>query len=165
MRNALCDRYGETVHYAVLDGRSIVYRAKLDPRVGAVRLTSVVGGRNPAHCTAVGKLLLAAALPTEQAVRDWVGDQPLATPTDRSIATVEQLHAELERVRVTGYGAEDGETEPGVNCLAVPAYLTSPTVASGAISISSLSYRTPAQKLVDELPVIRAIVAGTPENR
>ncbi|MEV0899988.1 IclR family transcriptional regulator [Actinoplanes sp. NPDC049802] len=161
----LCERYGETVHYAVLDGRDVVYRAKLDPSVGAVRLTSVVGGRNPAHCTAVGKLMLAAALPTEQAVRDWVGDQPLTTPTDRSIATVEDLHAELARVRERGYSVEDGENEPGVNCLAVPAYLTSPTAPSGAISISGLAYRTPVQKLVDDLPAIRAIVAGRTEPR
>jgi DNA-binding IclR family transcriptional regulator len=156
----LCDRYGETAHYAVLDGRSIVYRAKLDPSVGAVRLTSVVGGRNPAHCTAVGKLLLAQTLRTEQAVRGWVGDEPLVTPTERSIGTVEELHAELVRVRERGYGVEDGETEPGVNCLALLAYLMSPTVPSGAISISGLAYRTPVQKLVDDLPAIRAILAN-----
>ncbi|HEX2809296.1 MAG TPA: helix-turn-helix domain-containing protein, partial [Kineosporiaceae bacterium] len=57
----LSARYGETTHYAVLDGRSVVYRSKIDPVVGAVRLTSVVGGRNPAHCTAVGKVLLSYA--------------------------------------------------------------------------------------------------------
>lgn len=158
---ALCDRYGETAHYAVLDGRSIVYRAKLDPSVGAVRLTSVVGGRNPAHCTAVGKLLLSQTLHTEQAVRDWAGGQPLVTPTERSIGTVEELHAELVRVREHGYGVDDGENEPGVNCLAVLAYLNSPTVPSGAISISGLAYRTPIQKLVDDLPTILDIVAGS----
>ncbi len=34
----LAARFGETAHYAVLDGDSIVYRAKVDPTVGAVRL-------------------------------------------------------------------------------------------------------------------------------
>ncbi|RSM58025.1 IclR family transcriptional regulator [Actinoplanes sp. ATCC 53533] len=157
---ALCDRYGETVHYATLDGRSVVYRSKLDPSTGAVRLTSVVGGRNPAHCTAVGKMLLADALRDEQTVRAWVGDRPLETPTDRSLGTVEDLHAELVRVRERGYSVEDQENEPGVNCLAVPAYLTSPAVPSGAISISGLAYRTPVRKLVDDLPAIRAIITG-----
>lgn len=156
----LCDRYGETVHYAGLDGRSVVYRSKLDPSIGAVRLTSVVGGRNPAHCTAVGKMLLAEALHTEQAVRDWAGDRPLETPTERSIGAVEELHAELVRIRERGYSVEDQENEVGVNCLAVSVHLTSPTVPSGAISISGLAYRTPVQKLVDDLPAIRAIVAG-----
>ncbi|GAA5063254.1 DNA-binding IclR family transcriptional regulator [Thermocatellispora tengchongensis] len=157
---ALCDRYGETVHYAVLDGTSVVYRSKLDPPSGAIRLTSVVGGRNPAHCTGVGKVLLAHALPDEDAVRAWVGDRELERPTERSITTVEELHAELVRVREQGYAVDDQENEPGVNCVAVAAYLTSPTVPSGAISVSALAYRTPLGKLVADLPAIRAIVSG-----
>ncbi|MER5424183.1 IclR family transcriptional regulator [Streptosporangium roseum] len=157
---ALCDRYGETVHYAVLDGTSVVYRSKLDPPAGAVRLTSVVGGRNPAHCTAVGKMLLAEALRDEDAVRAWVGDRTLERPSERSIGTAEELHAELVRIRDRGYATDDQENEPGVNCVAVPAYLTSPTVPSGAISVSGLAYRTPLRKLVDDLPAIHAIVTG-----
>jgi hypothetical protein len=42
----------------VLDGRSVVLRSKVDPSAGAVKLSSTIGRRNPAHCTAVGKLLL-----------------------------------------------------------------------------------------------------------
>ncbi|MGV9379596.1 IclR family transcriptional regulator [Nonomuraea sp. NPDC003707] len=157
---ALCDRYGETVHYAVLEGTSVVYRSKLDPSDGAVRLTSVVGGRNPAHCTAVGKALLADALRTEDAVREWVGERRLELPTERSIGTVEQLHAELVRIRELGYAVDDQENEPGVNCVAVLAYLTSPTVPSGAVSVSGLAYRTSLKSLVDDLAAIRGIVAG-----
>ncbi|MEV6039520.1 IclR family transcriptional regulator [Nonomuraea sp. NPDC052116] len=157
---ALCDRYGETVHYAVLEGTSVVYRSKLDPSDGAVRLTSVVGGRNPAHCTAVGKALLADALRTEDAVREWVGERRLELPTGRSIGTVERLHAELVRIREQGYAVDDQENEPGVNCVAVLAYLTSPTVPSGAVSVSGLAYRTPLESLVDDLAAIRGIVAG-----
>ncbi|MGW4960727.1 IclR family transcriptional regulator [Nonomuraea sp. NPDC004186] len=157
---ALCDRYGETVHYAVLEGTSVVYRSKLDPSDGAVRLTSVVGGRNPAHCTAVGKALLADGLRTEDAVREWVGERRLELPTARSIGTVEQLHAELVRIRELGYAVDDQENEPGVNCVAVLAYLTSPTVPSGAVSVSGLAYRTPLKSLVDDLAAIRRIVAG-----
>ncbi|MFB9204852.1 IclR family transcriptional regulator [Nonomuraea spiralis] len=157
---ALCDRYGETVHYAVLEGTSVVYRSKLDPPSGAVRLTSVVGGRNPAHCTGVGKVLLAETLRDEAAVRAWVGERRLEQPTERSIATAQELHAELVRVREQGYAADDQENEPGVNCVAVPAYLTSPTVPSGAISVSGLAYRTPLRTLVDDVPAIRALAAG-----
>ncbi|MGN9845443.1 IclR family transcriptional regulator [Nonomuraea sp. H19] len=157
---ALCDRYGETVHYAVLDGTSVVYRSKLDPPSGPVRLTSVVGGRNPAHCTGVGKVLLAHTLHDEDAVRAWVGNRTLERPTERSIGTAGELHAELVRIRQQGYAVDDQENEPGVNCVAVPAYLTSPTVPSGAISVSGLAYRTPLRALVDDLPAIRAIVTG-----
>jgi IclR family acetate operon transcriptional repressor len=161
----LCERYGETAHYATLDGRWVVYRSKLDPASGAVRLSSMIGGRNPAHTTAVGKLLLADVLRTADAVRDWVGDTPLSTPTERSVGTAEQLHAELERVRERGYGTDDQENDPGVNCLAVPAFLTSPTVPSGAISVSSLAYRTPLARLEAEVPAILAVVAGRVARR
>ena len=58
----LAAQYGETAHYAVLSGKDIVYRAKMDPPQGAVRLTSVIGGRNPAYRTAVGKALLSSRL-------------------------------------------------------------------------------------------------------
>ncbi|SEM67934.1 IclR family transcriptional regulator [Nonomuraea pusilla] len=157
---ALCERYGETAHYAVLDGASVVYRSKLDPPAGAVRLTSVVGGRNPAHCTAVGKVLLADALRDEDAVRAWAGDRRLERRTERSLGTVEDLHAELVRIREQGYAVDDQENEPGVNCVAVLVHLTSPTTPSGAISVSGLTYRTPLWKLVEDLPAIRAIAAG-----
>ena len=80
---SLSRRFGETAHYAVLDGESVVYRAKVDPPTRAVRLTSTVGGRNPAHCTAVGKILLACSLPDDAAVRRWAGDRILDRPTGR----------------------------------------------------------------------------------
>jgi DNA-binding IclR family transcriptional regulator len=42
--SALCDEFGETVHYAVLEGDHVVYRVKLDPAVGAMKLGSTIGG-------------------------------------------------------------------------------------------------------------------------
>lgn len=156
----LTARYGETSHYAVLDGPSIVYRAKVDPTVGAMRLTSTVGGRNPAHATAVGKMLLSATLPDLAAVRDWIGGRTLERPTARTASTAAALHAQLEQVRERGYSVDDQENEPGVNCVALPVFLGSPSEASGAISISALAYRTPLAVLIDDLPTIRSIVAG-----
>lgn len=156
----LSHRHGETVHYAVLEGRSVVYRSKVDPPAGAIKLTSMVGGRNPAHATGVGKLLLSYTLPDKDAVRAWVGDTPLERPTERTKATVDELHNELCRIRELGYSVDDQENEPGINCIALPAFLTSPTVPSGAISISALAYRTPLQTLIDDLPRIRHIIGG-----
>ncbi|MET1062571.1 MAG: IclR family transcriptional regulator [Aeromicrobium sp.] len=156
----LTARYGETSHYAVLDGASIVYRAKVDPSVGAMRLTSTIGGRNPAHATGVGKMLLSLKLPDLDSVVEWVGERTLEQRTPRTAGTPEELHAQLEEVRERGFSVDDQENERGVNCLALPVYLASPSQVSGAISISALAYRTPLQALVDDLPAIRAIVDG-----
>jgi DNA-binding IclR family transcriptional regulator len=147
--DALAHRFGETVHYAVLDGREVVYRAKIDPPTGAVRLTSTVGGRNPAHVTAVGKLLLAHKLVNLEAVENWIDDSPLVRRTPQTLCTAEELHRDLLATRERGYALDDQENETGINCLAVPVYATSPTVPTGAVSVSALAYRTPLKSLID----------------
>jgi IclR family transcriptional regulator, acetate operon repressor len=72
------------------------------------------------------------------------------------------LCADLDLVRERGFALDDQENEVGVNCLALPAFLTSPTVPSGAVSVSALAYRTPLEALVDAVPLIRSIIGGTP---
>jgi IclR family transcriptional regulator, acetate operon repressor len=154
----LANRFGETAHYAVLDGHSIVYRSKVDPPTGAVRLTSTIGGRNPAHCTAVGKLLLSFTMADDAALGAWVNSAELPRRTERTKVTSAELGEELRIIRRQGYAVDDQENEVGVNCIAVPTFLTSPTVPSGAVSVSALAYRTPLAGLVDALVEIRSIV-------
>jgi IclR family acetate operon transcriptional repressor len=158
--DALAERHGETAHYAVLEGRSVVYRAKVDPTTGAVKLRSTIGGRNPAHCTAVGKLLLSYVLTDDDAVREWVRGPALEAPTESTMTTAAELIAELALIRQRGYSTDDQENEPGINCLAVPLFLTSPTIPTGAVSISALSYRTPLASLISDVAAIRAIVGA-----
>ncbi|WP_030678908.1 IclR family transcriptional regulator [Streptomyces cellulosae] len=155
---ALAHRFGETAHYAVLDGREVVYRAKIDPPTGAVRLTSTVGGRNPAHATGVGKILLAHQLGTVEEIGAWIGDSPLVRRTPRTLGTATDLHHDLRATRERGYALDDQENESGVNCLSLPVYATSPAVPSGAVSVSALTYRTPLRTLVDAVDEIRALL-------
>jgi IclR family acetate operon transcriptional repressor len=155
---ALCDEFGETVHYAVLDEADVVYRAKIDPPVGAMKLTSSIGGRNPAHCTAMGKLLLSYTLPDGAAVAAWVAGHPLERRTDRTSVTAKAMKAQLAEAKTNGYAVDDQENEVGINCLAVPVWLTSAQVPIGAISISALAHRTPLAELVGKLDLIRSIV-------
>ncbi|MHC5263222.1 IclR family transcriptional regulator [Streptomyces sp. UC4497] len=161
---ALAERFNETVHYAVLDGHEVVYRAKVDPPTGAVRLTSTVGGRNPAHATGVGKLLLAYELKSLADVEAWIDDDPLERRTPRTHCTTTDLHHEFQATRERGYAVDDQENEPGVNCIALPVYATSATAPSGAVSVSALAYRTPLTTLVDAYDEIRTLLGplGTP---
>jgi IclR family transcriptional regulator, acetate operon repressor len=157
---ALAERFGETAHYAVLDGAEVVYRAKADPPAGAVRLTSTVGGRNPAHCTAVGKLLLAGLLPDDAAVARWARGRRLERRTPRTLVDVGALAADLARTRARGYALDDQENEDGVCCLAVPAPLPAPAGRGGAISVSALAYRTPLARLEAEAAAIARAAAA-----
>ncbi|HYI50778.1 MAG TPA: IclR family transcriptional regulator [Microbacterium sp.] len=154
----LAAQYGETAHYAVLAGRDIVYRAKMDPPQGAVRLTSVIGGRNPAYRTAVGKALLSSRLRDLTQVTEWFGSFPLEQKTPQTLTTAEDLLAELEATRVRGFAIDDQENEVGINCVAVPVHLEGAQTPSGAVSVSAVSFRCPIDRLVDAVPAIRATI-------
>lgn len=162
---ALAAKFGETAHYAVLDRHEVVYRAKVDPPAGAVRLTSTIGGRNPAHSTAVGKLLLASRLGSREDVERWTAGVRLERRTPHTRCTADALHQDLVEIRERGYAIDDQENETGINCLALPVYLTSPATPSGAVSLSALTYRTPMPVLVDALPEIRGLLGPLGEAR
>jgi DNA-binding IclR family transcriptional regulator len=109
----------ETVQVGVLDGRHVLYLAKADsPRM--VRLVSTVGARLPAHCTALGKLLL-ALLPEEELERRLDG-MPLEQLTKDSIVDPQALRRELKEIRSNGFAREDGESNPEVSCVAAPVW-------------------------------------------
>ncbi|HEY2696896.1 MAG TPA: IclR family transcriptional regulator C-terminal domain-containing protein [Pseudonocardiaceae bacterium] len=78
--------------------------------------------------------------------------------TEHTITTAAELATQLRTIRAKGYAVDDQENEVGVNCIAVPIFLTSPRVPSGAVSVSALAYRTPLPRLVDALPEILSIV-------
>lgn len=154
----LATRYGETAHYAILSEADIVYRAKMDPPQGAVRLTSVVGGRNPAYRTAVGKTLLSDRLNTLEQVTAWFDQFPLDQKTPNTITTPEAFFAELQYTKRRGYGIDDQENEVGVNCVAIPVHLDGSATATGAISVSAVTFRCPLEKLEDAVPDIRETI-------
>lgn len=155
----LAQRFGETVHYAVLDGSEVVYLAKVQPAEARFQMTSVIGGRNPAHCTGLGKTLLAYSLPDRAAVDEFVGRYgPLERRTTHTIVTAAGLHRDLAQIRAQGYGTDREESEPGINCLAVPLFLTSETRPDGAISVTAIAQRVPLERLVASVDDARSII-------
>jgi IclR family transcriptional regulator, acetate operon repressor len=154
----LAGEFGETAHYGILDGTRVVYRAKVDPPIGAIRLTSTIGGRNPAYCTAIGKLLLGYRIHSVSDLEAWRGDTVLSARTERTITTPDLLFAEIEASRARGYGIDDQENEVGINCIALPVFLEPGRPVSGAVSISGLAYRRSLASLVSSVEVVRGII-------
>jgi DNA-binding IclR family transcriptional regulator len=154
----LAGEYRETAHYAVMEGHDVVYRAKVDPPQGAVKLTSTVGGRNPVYCTAVGKLLLSYNVHTKAELLEWLGDAELAARTDFTITDADAFLAELHVTRARGFGVDDQENELGINCLAVPVFSASSAKPIGAVSVSALRFRYPIEDLVASAPTLLASV-------
>lgn len=161
----LRDEVNETVHLGILDGRDVVYVDKLECS-HSIRLTSMVGGRNPAHCTAVGKALLAFTYPSDREIRDWVRrHEPLERRTSKTITTETALVREMARIRRDGYARDLGESEPGVHCVAVPVFLGHP-IPRGAVSVSAPRDRLPPDRISDVVPLLSAVkeALGAPAN-
>jgi DNA-binding IclR family transcriptional regulator len=107
---------GLVVHLAVLDGADVVYLEKVAGTLGAAVPTRV-GGRQPAHCTAVGKALLAFSDPAT--LEDLDADL-LTRKTRYSMCTRRQLVDELAAIRVRGFAFERSESVGGIGCVAAP---------------------------------------------
>lgn len=155
---ALAAEFGETAHFAILDGSDVVYRAKVDPPSGAIRLTSTIGGRNSAYSTAVGKLLLGYAVHSVDELARWLGDTVLEPKTATTIVTIDELFSDITAAAERGYGLDNQENEIGVNCIAVPVFLEPGRGVSGAVSVSGLTYRRSLDSLQQSVGAIRALV-------
>jgi DNA-binding IclR family transcriptional regulator len=142
----LRDALNETVHLGLLEGGDVVYLDKLESS-HPITLTSTVGGRNPAHCTAVGKALLAWTYPDEHLLRAWIAQQgTLVQRTAHSITSADALVREAERIRAGGYARDMEESEFGVRCLAAPVFLGSARPRA-AVSVSAPRERLPASRI------------------
>ncbi|WP_341258050.1 IclR family transcriptional regulator [Gordonia malaquae] len=116
---------GFVIHLAVLQGSDVVYLEKIGEGLGKA-LPTRVGGRQPAHCTAIGKALLAHTDDIDQSA-------PLERRTRFSIASSSALTAELAKVRAHGVAFEREEAVARFGCVAVP--IGEPGQAVAAISM------------------------------
>lgn len=131
-----CD---ETVHIAILDGTDVIYLVKADsPQT--VRMVSAVGKRLPAHCTAVGKALLAGLSDSEVATR-YAGPFEWLQMTPHTITGLDALFAELARIRQCGLAYDDCESNLDVRCVAAAVRDATGEVVAG-LSISVPVHRS-----------------------
>ena len=125
----LAFRTDMVVHLAVLDGAEVKYLDKVGRRSSLV--DSRVGGRSPAHCTSLGKAIL-AQLPAERV--DELYAAGLSRQTRAGVADLETLHVELNRARqASGIAYERGECVAGLACVGAP--VMGPDGPVGAISL------------------------------
>lgn len=144
------DETDETVQMAVLDGRHVVYIAKVGGRQ-ALTLASEVGRRLPAHATGLGKVLLAGMPPS--ALATLFHGVELERLTDQTITDVGALVKTLTDVRRKGWGSDDGEYTVGVRCVAAPIFdQRGATVA--ALSITAPQVRFTPKKRKQALSLL-----------
>lgn len=129
---------GETVQVVIREGRFAVFIVRIDS-THSIRLVSDVGSSIPAHCTAGGKVLL-AALDSNEVNALFPDDDSLPAMTAQSINSKERLLMELETTRERGWAEENSESNENVACVAAPILDRSGTCIA-AMSISTPTMR------------------------
>jgi DNA-binding IclR family transcriptional regulator len=114
---SLVDEIGETCNIGVLDGHDVVYvdRVECD---WPLRVQLQAGSHVPAHCTSIGKMLLAhLGRRTRQRI---LTAAPLARYTENTITDAGELEVALAEIRKRGISTNNQEFAVGMISVAVP---------------------------------------------
>jgi len=118
------------VHLAVLDGADVLYLDKIQGNA-TVKVPTVVGGRVPASCSALGKAMLPFG---HKAVIERILENGLQRRTRHSIAAPGLFLQELAQIRQNGIAFDREEAALGLICVAAPILWNGSAIA--AISTS-----------------------------
>ena len=123
-----------TCHLAVLHDADVVYlesrRSHGDP---FFHLHTPPGRSVPAHCTALGKVLL-AHLPLA-VLSQLLADRVLVAKTPNTITDSGELRKDLAQIAIRGYAVDDEEYALGVRCIAAPIRCrTGEVIAAASVS-------------------------------
>jgi IclR family transcriptional regulator, KDG regulon repressor len=137
---ALRDITRETTHVAVLHQWQVVYLDRVPSLQPVGFMQSRTGAILPAHCTALGKTLLAHQ--PEAEVAAWAASATFEALTPYTLTSAEPLLEELRLIRERGYALDEQEHEIGVRCIAAPIRNHRAEVVA-AISVAGPEYRMP----------------------
>jgi DNA-binding IclR family transcriptional regulator len=147
---------GESGHFAVRMGDSVIVIARTSG-AGAFQLTDRVGVVRPAHCTALGKIILASLRPDQ--LKRFLERVELKPSTAKSITEPAALLREIAEIRRSAIAIDDGEFNAEVRCIAVPVYNFTGDVI-GALGISG-----PIWRMSDQVLKSRAKLVQTAAHR
>jgi IclR family pca regulon transcriptional regulator len=136
---------------AILDRGDIVYVVRV-PGPSLMTIAVNVGARQPAHATAMGRVLLANLPPTD--FEDYLRKYELTPVLPRTITDPDVLRAELKKVREEGFALVDQELEEGLIAVAVPIRDRTGTVRA-AVNLSTHIGRKSVDDLLGLVPTLQ----------
>ncbi len=147
----------EAASIGTLDGGEVVYIERVQAGLARLGVDIRIGSRLPAYCTAIGHSIL-AYLPRQERLR-ILEMRPRVKYTDRTLVTVAEIEARLQRVRTMGYALSDQETVPGLRVIAAP-ILDPDGHPYGGVSIAAPSISSTLEEFVrsSKEPLLRAAV-------
>jgi len=135
----LSKKTNEGINFSILEHRETVCLGKIES-LKTLRTDIKIGTKIPAHCSAVGKAIL-AFLPEEQFTILYRNENDrLNTSTINSISSVIELKECLKKIRKNRYAIDKEEYQIGVNCLGTPILNNEGTSIAG-ISVTGPSSR------------------------
>ena len=146
------ERMRESCSLGVLDGADVVVIARVPAR-RIMSVNVVVGSRLPAHCTALGKTLLAYLTPEQ--LDQYFRVARLERYTAHTICNEAALRRELREAQKRGAAFANEEAEEGLRTVGVPVYDRTGQVAASMI-VSGHAARVSMKDLrVRYLPIVR----------
>jgi len=118
----LAEKTKQTAHLVILDRDEVVYVDKIETLqpTGGLKMASRIGSRNPAHSSAVGKVLLSYF--TDEGLTDFLQKRGLPRRTQNTITRRDDFRDHLKIVRSQGYATDDEENEQGIRCVGAPIF-------------------------------------------
>lgn len=151
---------GETCNYGILSGAQVTYLERVEAK-WPLGLRFDAGSKVPAHCTAIGKLLL-SQLPDDELL-SIIKSVSLNRYTSRTLTNPAQLQTALQEIRHTQVGVDNEEFMDGVVCVAVPVTMSSGRTL-GAIAISAPEARMTLERSLKYVPIMRDIASRFAET-
>ncbi len=145
------EQVGETVNYGVLSGGEVIYLDRVEAK-WPLGLRFDAGSRVPAHCTAVGKLLLSRM--SDSNLRALIESIPRSSYTANTITDAEQLLSALTSIHRDGIGTDDQEFMHGVVCVSVPV-VDDGGRCFGGIAVSAPEARMTLNQMLTYVPQMR----------
>ena len=141
----LVSRIGQSAHAMVLDGSNGLVVATVESP-SALRVIMRVGEHRHLHSTASGKVFLAFSPPS---LLEAIIEEPgLVRHTPATITDPDELRAELESVRATRIGWNNGENHAGAGGVAAPILDDGGHVVTTISVVYPLNVPSEAQKQV-----------------
>ena len=157
---SLVEQIGETCNFTMHVGHNVLYLDRVESR-WPLRLHLEPGSRVPLHCTASGKLFLAALAPDR--LKRQLESLSLPAHTPHTITTRTGLEEELSRIAARGYSIDNQEFLLGLVAIAVPVSNKAQRTAA-AIACHAPSARLSVEQALAYLPQMREAakrMAGT----
>lgn len=153
----LTEQIGQSCSVSILDETEIVYLARAaQQRIMSIGL--MPGSRLPAHCTSMGRVLL-AALPENETLQ-LIEASNLTPRTPLSVTDPEEVLARINEVRRLGYALIDQEVEVGLCSIAVP-LLNAHNKTVAALNIGVAASSASIEQLTTQyLPHLQRVQAG-----